>query len=151
MQHMPIKMFFLLFTGKLSVRTSFDNESNLKQGKLEGDYYWMYCVICRWIDRSVNRGLTSSSSGKLSQSHSVHFQTGDTDEGPALKKNHREESTSESNKTDLPAHNSIADTLLCSICQVWRKGWKTELHSALLFNKSTVKIQSHFYYSVHTF
>lgn len=38
MQRMSIKNFFL-FTGKLpvSIRTSFDNESNLKQGKLEGE------------------------------------------------------------------------------------------------------------------
>ena len=74
-------------------------------------------------------------SGKLN--HPVHFQTGDTDEGPAMKKNHQEEPTSDSKKTDLPAHNSIADTLLCSICQVRiRKGWKTELLCTLLFDKS---------------
>ena len=68
------------------------------------------------VDGPVSRELISSSSGKLS--HSVHFQTGDTDEGPASKKNHQEESTSDSKKTELPTHNSIADTLLCSICQV---------------------------------
>ena len=95
----------------------------------------MYFLICRWI-----------SSGKFC--HSVYFQTGDTDEGPALKKNHQEDATSDSKKTDLPTHNSIADTLLCSICQVWKKGCKTELHC---FNKSNVKIQPHSYYSVHTF
>jgi len=66
-------------------------------------------------------GLISGSSGKLSQ-YPVHFQIGDSDEGPALKKNHQEQSTSDSKKTILPAHNSIADTLLCSICQVWKKG-----------------------------
>jgi len=75
---------------------------------------------------------------------SVHFQTGDSDEGPALKKNHQEESTSDSKKTNLPAHNSIADTLLCSICQVWRKGYKTELLCTLLFNKSKPKMHPHF-------
>lgn len=48
----------------------------------------------------------------------LFIQTGDTDEGPELKKKHQEDETLDSKKPELPAHNSIADTLLCSICQV---------------------------------
>ena len=48
-----------------------------------------------------------------------YIQTGDSYEGPKLKKKHQEEEeTLDGKKPDLPAHNSIADTLLCSICQV---------------------------------
>ncbi|XP_068679454.1 E3 ubiquitin-protein ligase CHFR-like isoform X1 [Montipora foliosa] len=47
-----------------------------------------------------------------------HSETGDTDEGPATKKRHEEErGTLVEKEPKMVAHNSIADTLLCSICQ----------------------------------
>lgn len=47
-----------------------------------------------------------------------YIQTGDSYEGPELKKKCQEEEALDGKKPDLPTHNSIADTLLCSICQV---------------------------------
>ena len=48
------------------------------------------------------------------------FKAGDTDEGPVSKRKHQEseEGASSSKKPEFLPHNSIADTLLCSICQV---------------------------------
>ena len=46
-------------------------------------------------------------------------QTGDADEGPEVKRKYVEAAgTSDDKKPEMLAHNSIAETLLCSICQV---------------------------------
>lgn len=50
----------------------------------------------------------------------LFIQVSDTDDGPKPKKKHAEVAgTSDDKKlADLVTHNSIAETLVCSICQV---------------------------------
>ncbi|XP_078362422.1 E3 ubiquitin-protein ligase CHFR-like isoform X2 [Oculina patagonica] len=68
------------------------------------------------ISEDEQKGVKPNEMGSTSQKRS-RSETGHTDEGPELKKKHQEDETLEGKKPDLPAHNSIADTLLCSICQ----------------------------------
>ncbi|XP_066018699.1 E3 ubiquitin-protein ligase CHFR isoform X4 [Pocillopora verrucosa] len=69
-------------------------------------------------DVCEDEDVKPSEAAFVSQKRS-HSEAGDTDEGPVSKRKHQEseEGASSSKKPELLPHNSIADTLLCSICQ----------------------------------